>query len=116
MNTHRLRHVNYYPPFTHYECADIVRVFTGATAVVVAAWLVLLASRRWDEDRRSASMFLGGYAFALLSESTATSVLTLGRPPTWWLIGGRIVVIVIAAIGCKVAVEEAKRGVWARRT
>lgn len=110
--THR---VSYYPPFTHYETADLVRVSTGVAAVMLAAILLLLAYRRWDEDRRSASLFLGGYAVALLSESTATSVLTLGRPPTWWLIAGRILVVVIAAIGCRVVVGEAKRGAWARR-
>lgn len=114
-STDPTRIVRYYPPLTHYETADAIRLFTAASAIVVAAVLLLLAYRRWDEDRRSASLFLSGYAVALLSESTATSIITLGHPPAWWLIGGRLLVIAIATLGCYVVVGEAKRGAWARR-
>lgn len=107
--------VRYYAPFGHYLSADLLRSFTLLGAVCVGASVLLLARRRWAEERHSASVFLLAIALAMVVFGAA-SIVALGRPPTWWYIALELLVEAMVAIACYLAAQEAKRGVWARRT
>lgn len=80
----------------------------------VGASVLLLAWRRWAEDRRSASLFLIALTMASLTFGAA-GIVGLGRPPVWWYLALELAVLSITTAACCVVVREAKRGAWARR-
>lgn len=109
-----VRHVTYYDPFTHYFVADVLRVFTLGSALIVFGTVVLLAWHRWHEDRKSASLFLTALSLSLFVHA-ASGLAGLGRPPVWWLLYIRLFPILVTFAACYVVIGESKRGVWARR-
>lgn len=109
-----MRPVVYYPPFTNYLLEDIVRALIFALALAQTAGLILLARRRWAEDRRSATFFLIGAAVALGTFCSAC-VIALGRPATWPFFAGELLTEACILNGLYLVVGEARRGIWARR-
>jgi hypothetical protein len=108
-----VRRVDYFAPFGHYLAADWFRVAVAVAAFLLAGIVLRLAHLRWDESRRSATLFL----LALVAYSMIfvyAEIHALGHPPTLvlWLLP---VPLGLVAWACFMVVGEAKAGIWARR-
>lgn len=107
--------VRYYAPFSHYLAADLFRFGEVLLAVLVAFSVMLLAVKRWREERHSASIFLTALTVSIFVDA-GSSLVGLGRPPVWWLVVGRYVVLLLTSWACIAVIGEARRGIWARRS
>lgn len=106
--------VRYYTPFSHYLAADLFRFGEVILAVMLAFSVMLLAVRRWREERRSASIFLTALTVSMFVDA-GSGIVGLGRPPVWPLVAGRYVVLLLTSWACIAVIGEARRGIWARR-
>ena len=106
--------VRYYAPFSHYLAADLFRFGEMLLAILLAFTVMLLAVRRWREERRSASLFLTALTVSIFVDAGA-AVVGLGRPPIWWIVIGRYTVLLVTCWACVAVIGEARRGIWTRR-